>query len=69
MEFTPIKEDGQTAGDLTKTPFAIKIKLTLMESEAQLREWAKITDSTSKSDFQKEHEYTFERTVWLGKRD
>ena len=69
LEFTPIKEDGQTAGDLTKTPFAIKIKLTLMESEAQLREWAKITDSTSKSDFQKEHEYTFERTVWLGKRD
>ena len=72
LEFTPIKEDGSEGNmseDLTKTPLAIKIKLTLMESEARLREWAKITDSTLKSDFQKEHEYTFERTVWLGKRD
>ena len=68
LEFTPIKEDG-SQGELTKTPFAIKIKLTLMESEARLREWSKITDSNLKNDFQKEHEYTFERTVWLGKRD
>ena len=68
LEFTPIKEDG-SQGELTTTPFAIRIKLTLMESEAQLREWAKITDANLKSDFQKEHEYTFERTVWLGKRD
>ena len=72
LEFTPIHEDGNQA-DLTKTPFAIKIKLSLMESEAKLREWRDMPDNpddpNAKKDFKAQNEYTFYRTVWLGKRD
>ena len=68
IEFTPINEDGSTAS-LTTTPVAVKIKLTVMETEAKLREWNAMPNGDAKNNFRQENEYTFYRTVWLGKRD
>ena len=73
LEFTPMKIDGTTEL-YTKTPAAIKIKLSLMENEAKWNEWHSMPENNNnekelKKTFREQNEYTFYRTVWLGRRD
>jgi hypothetical protein len=69
LEFEPLDASGNPASDLNVTPVAIRIKLSMMENEVKLKEWKEMSDSTEKNNFKAQNEYTFYRTVWLGKRN
>ena len=69
LEFEPLDASGNPAS-LTVTPVAIRIKLSMMENETKLKEWKDMAeDSDAKKNFKTQNEYTFYRTVWLGKRN
>ena len=70
LEFEPLDASGNPASDLTVTPVAIRIKLSMMENETKWKEWKDMAeDSDAKKNFKTQNEYTFYRTVWLGKRN
>ena len=74
LEFEPLDASGHLMSDLTLTPVAIRIKLSMMENETKLKEWngmPKSTDEEKKlrKEFKDQNSYTFYRTVWLGKRN
>jgi hypothetical protein len=69
LEFEPLDASGNP-GDLNVTPVAIRIKLSMMENETKLKEWKDMAEnSDAKKNFKTQNEYTFYRTVWLGKRN
>ena len=74
LEFEPLDASGNSVSNLTVTPVAVRIKLSLMENEAKLTEWNAMPESTEdekklKKEFKNQNQYTFYRTVWLGKRN
>lgn len=73
LEFEPLDASGNPASE-TVTPVAVRIKLSLMENEAKWTEWKDMPESTEnekklKKEFKNQNQYTFYRTVWLGKRN
>ena len=68
LKFTPLKHD-LTDGALTTPPAAIRIELSLMENEQRIREYQALLTPEKQKEFKEQHEYTFRRTVWLGRRD
>lgn len=71
LKFVPLKIDGTeltAAADLKKTPAAIRIELSIMENEDAVRKYQSLS-GTAQTEFKEQNEYTFRRTVWLGKRD
>ena len=74
LEFEPLDASGNSVSNLTVTPVAVRIKLSLMENEAKLTEWKAMPETDDrekelKKEFKTQNQYTFYRTVWLGKRN
>ena len=64
----PYKLKEAVASNWNRTPVAILLELSLMENENVIKTYQSLSNQ-EKEDFRKQHEYTFRRTVWIGKRD
>ena len=53
--------------DVAEPPHMIEIQLTVLDADSYTR-WQEISDATAKSDYLKQHQRTFSRSVFIGDR-
>ena len=53
--------------DVAEPPHMIEIRLTVLDADSYTR-WQEISDATAKSDYLKQHQRTFSRSVFIGDR-